>query len=517
MGVNELLILGVDAADFDILESDDVSLPTFQQLLDEGVSAPLRSTDPPITGAAWPTMACGRDPNDIGMFDFRNFSSEERREYRPTTSRVDPFWSYLSHEGYSVGLSGYPLAPLDKPADGFVLSWPWYIPEDEAYLSPSDFFEGTDIEVTEFIRPTTKFEFDRVEADLEDKIRFDERVLQEFEFDVYFSYLDADSIIHMTDAAELQDIYSIYETIDDGIRRLLSFCSDGCTVMVVSDHGISEVYGRFDIVQFLIDRGYLTLEQTTSQQPLQRPTAQRLLSTLKSAAKSIGIAPALKALWFRDRERRKKAGLAFQLDFDDIDWDDTSVVKSGDWGQLYAIEDEDDVGEAFTDLRGMLEPMDYQVEVIRPEEVYHGEPHPDAPSAIVTIWKDGQLLVQTSTVEPSHEKRADFLTEFDVTNYNHGKTGVFIAAGPELKEGEQTTGFGLEDVSPTILHMLIGATPPNIHGAAQTDLYQPSSERRTQPETKFGSLQAELVGEQQRPGEDIAAVKEKLSDLGYFE
>ena len=49
----------------------DASVPNIRRLRAGGASGVLRSTVPPITAAAWPSMLTGWNPGRHGMFDFR--------------------------------------------------------------------------------------------------------------------------------------------------------------------------------------------------------------------------------------------------------------------------------------------------------------------------------------------------------------------------------------------------------------------------------------------------------------
>lgn len=517
MAVSELLILGVDAADFSILSSDSASLPTLERLMQEGVSAPLESTTPPITGAAWPAMACGRDPNSIGMFDFRNFSREDCGEYRPSPSAVDPFWSYLSEEGYTAGISGYPIAPLDKPVDGFVLSWPWYLPADEQRLAPAEFFEDTDIEVDDYIRENTEFEVEQVLTDLWDKAEFDERVLNRFDFDVYFTHLDADTIIHIADEDTLDDVYRVYEAIDEIVASILEHCADDCAVMMVSDHGISKVHGKFYMTQFLIDQGLLQRETTAAERVTQTDISQRAIELAKTTLNALGLTRPIQKLLLSDDKIRQQAGLEHGLDFEDIDCENTVVVNSGDWGQLYGTDGDDEVKAVVDSLSRMAAEQGFKVVVDWPETAYEGDQlHPDAPDAIVTIRAQDGILRPKSVVSPGKEDPEDYFETFDTANLNHGEDGVFVLSGPNVKHNTEVEPLHLLDVAPTILNQLVGVVPPDVHGTARTDLYEPGSRPASTPETGFKDFQQTLIEDRSEHGE-MDEVKEKLAELGYFE
>jgi len=70
-----LVILALDGADYEYLRrwTDSGELPTFARMAHEGAFGPLRSSLPPVTAIAWPSMFTGTNPGKHGMFNFFRF------------------------------------------------------------------------------------------------------------------------------------------------------------------------------------------------------------------------------------------------------------------------------------------------------------------------------------------------------------------------------------------------------------------------------------------------------------
>ncbi|HJN15817.1 MAG TPA: alkaline phosphatase family protein, partial [Armatimonadota bacterium] len=68
----KLLVLGLDAATWTVAEPlmSSGHMPTLAALAGDGWSAPLLSTDPPITPPAWTTILTGMDPARHGVYSF---------------------------------------------------------------------------------------------------------------------------------------------------------------------------------------------------------------------------------------------------------------------------------------------------------------------------------------------------------------------------------------------------------------------------------------------------------------
>ena len=79
-----VLVLGWDGATWDVLDRllDAGRMPHLARLLDGGARAVLRSTDPPVTPAAWTSLATGMDPGRTGVLGFRHHDLRRRAGVR---------------------------------------------------------------------------------------------------------------------------------------------------------------------------------------------------------------------------------------------------------------------------------------------------------------------------------------------------------------------------------------------------------------------------------------------------
>jgi predicted AlkP superfamily phosphohydrolase/phosphomutase len=68
----KVLVIGLDGVGFDILNPylKTGELPCLQKFLENGVSAPLRSIIPPLTGPAWESFQTGVNPGEHEVFEF---------------------------------------------------------------------------------------------------------------------------------------------------------------------------------------------------------------------------------------------------------------------------------------------------------------------------------------------------------------------------------------------------------------------------------------------------------------
>jgi predicted AlkP superfamily phosphohydrolase/phosphomutase len=68
----KVLVIGLDCATSEILFDRRDELPVLRELIENGHSGRLRSSDPPITIPAWMVMCTGKDPGKLGLYGFRH-------------------------------------------------------------------------------------------------------------------------------------------------------------------------------------------------------------------------------------------------------------------------------------------------------------------------------------------------------------------------------------------------------------------------------------------------------------
>src|SRR3954453_2482818 len=71
-GGAQTILVGLDGATFDVLDRlvAEGTMPFLGSLLAGGCSARLRTVVPPLTPAAWTSLATGGPPGRHGIFDF---------------------------------------------------------------------------------------------------------------------------------------------------------------------------------------------------------------------------------------------------------------------------------------------------------------------------------------------------------------------------------------------------------------------------------------------------------------
>ncbi|MBU0546235.1 alkaline phosphatase family protein [Patescibacteria group bacterium] len=106
----KFLLLGIDAATWDIINPllDAGRMPNLQKLIDEGVSATMKTQNPTISPAIWTTIATGKLPSKHGIRSFLSTSETYEAQFSNSEDRTTKaLWNILSERGEKIGLFSY--------------------------------------------------------------------------------------------------------------------------------------------------------------------------------------------------------------------------------------------------------------------------------------------------------------------------------------------------------------------------------------------------------------------------
>lgn len=119
------LLVGLDAACWEYMDPllSAGRLPNLAKLIGQGTHGKLRSVMPPITPAAWSSLATGVNPGKHGVFEWVQ-RSPGRYQFAPVTSEQKagtPVWVRLNRAGIRTGVVNIPLTHPAAPLDGFLV------------------------------------------------------------------------------------------------------------------------------------------------------------------------------------------------------------------------------------------------------------------------------------------------------------------------------------------------------------------------------------------------------------
>jgi predicted AlkP superfamily phosphohydrolase/phosphomutase len=285
MSGGKLVVMGLDSAPPELVfDKFRDQLPNIRGLMEQGVYARMRSSDPPITIPAWMVMVTGKSPGSLGLYGFRHrkgYSYTDGWIANSLSVKEEKIWDILARAGMKVCVVGVPPSYPPTPVNGEMVSCfitpdakreythpPELKREIEALVGPYPF----DVEFRTDQR-------DQLLKDLHDMTRSHFRVIEhlmttkpwdffmfvEIGLDrvhhAFWKYYDKEHPKHVPGNQYENVMFDYYKRLDEHVGRLLKRIDDDTTVVVVSDHGVKGMRGAFCVNEWLIREGYLVLKE----------------------------------------------------------------------------------------------------------------------------------------------------------------------------------------------------------------------------------------------------------------
>lgn len=521
--MTKFLVLGIDGADFDILNPlfDAGRMPNLQGLVENGVRGPLRSTVPPSTCPGWQSFYTGKDPGNIGIFGFRNFEAGSYDVHVPDSSdlREATYWELLGDEEVRTGVVGGPFTYPPQAINGFMVSGPW-TPKDAAVFTDPP-------ELSEELREVCDGDYVFIPEHYEEaefKEAFDRRtevtthLMETKDWDLFTVVYRPDPLQHVYWDKDDEVVFSVYEYLDGCLGTVLETVEgldEEVNVMVMSDHGFEGVRRRyFHVNQWLENEGYLSTASSASS------------ALIKYLPLDLGlnIAARLGVLNFIKRHLVPyEVEEAISNPFHMIDWERTEAffVWEQQTGQIYVnvegrfpqgIVPEEERDEVAREIRSSIASVtDEDGQPVVEEtwlgsDLYAGTYRDLAPDVILTLDRafkgQGTFGPLLSTLER------------DRAEGGHHIDGILFATGRAFGEGS-IEDVEIIDLAPTLLHAMGAPVEASMDGKVRFDLFAPDSEpteRTVESVERSGGERVNADWSEDQRGE----VEGRLEDLGYL-
>jgi predicted AlkP superfamily phosphohydrolase/phosphomutase len=477
------VVVGLDGAHFELLRPwiDDGQLPNIARAIDTGVTADLEAVLPPVTAPNWKAYSTGLNPGKFGIYWWENIDVDAEKVYFPAGRTTIPteFWEYIG-DSDPVGVLGIPTTYPPSPVDGFVVAGAPDA-EDTGYTYPPE-LEGEledrfDYRVTKrhrlAVNPAAaaeeildlierRFTVGRALADA-----YDVEFLQLTTF-----YLNSLHHFRWDDRVTLR----AWQIVDDHVGELLDADTN---LMLMSDHGSTEITTVFNINTWLEANGYLDTTTTVSQQLARAGVTTDRLIRLAYTLRVPELAESLVPDRLLDVIPDDTGGLTRESKTTAIDWATSTAVASGQ-GPLYATLDPDSprYDRVLTELRdrleGLTDPAGRPVatRVLSGEAVYDGRYTDDAPDLVIDqaagVHIDGAIgRPDVFTTPDRHGWRAE-----------NKRDGLFVATGPDFATADHDR-LSILDLAPLFLHLHDCAIPADLDGTVPTRVFDDDSEPAT--------------------------------------
>ncbi|MGQ9721541.1 MAG: alkaline phosphatase family protein [Candidatus Jordarchaeum sp.] len=523
------LIIGLDGATWNILLPlvKRGQLPNIGGLMEQGVWGNLQSTYPFTTSPAWKSFSTGKNPGKLGLFSWCSF---DIKNLELTVMASDPFrskeiWDYLGELGLTSGVINLPLLCPPRRIKGFIISG-FPMSDSADYTFPKD-LKKTIVEKYDYkINPSgytldPKYQLARKNILVSE---VEELIKKRFEVTKYLIKLYSPDFVHTTifytDAIqhffwkEMENkdkrfggvIKNIWKMIDSEIGKLLEQLEEDTNVLIMSDHGFAGLKAIFSPNNWFLENGYLNLS-------IFNILLNRLrLSNKKTSniIRQIGLDKIVR----RIISKEKLTDLQQKIIPPEVSG--PKLIWQVDWGATKAI----CVGECGIFLNPELDQKEYETlrtllikeikmiknpktgenlmaDVKRKEEIYHGE-HLELAPDLILIPNDGYRIYD-SLMRSSWDYSGNPWSAY------HTLQGIFIAYGPDIKNGYWIENATIYDLAPTILHMFNVPIPTSMDGRVLTEIFQESSEL-AKKEVLYRDVETEKI-----------VIKEKIRKLKKLE
>ena len=538
--MTKLLIIGFDGATFDLIRpwAEQGHLPNLAQLMQKGVHGDLHSTLPPVTSPAWPTFMTGCNPGKHGVFDFIQPQGANFSLVNSTRIKQPTIWQRLSGLDWQVGVLNVPVTYPPQPLNGFMVTG-ILSPKNVTISYPDDLIGRYEAEIGPYrVAPNIQYK-SGIEAEFAEDIYglvrahgdWGLKFMQNEAWDVLMVHFIALDIMkhalwrfmdHTHPRFEPSPyehaIRDGYALVDAYIGRMLDQLPPDTSVIIMSDHGFGPLHKMVNLNIYLMQKGLLRLKKDAWTQ-LKSFAFQRGLTpsgAFKMASK-IGI----QNLATRVSKNTRNQIVGKFLSFDSVDWGRTVAYSMGHVGQVYlnvaGREPEGivmannyestrrEVADALRELRDE-DGRSLVTNIIARHETYHG-PYTQFGPDLHLVLDDYNIIAYPL-----------FATEGKVITQQirgdsgcHRSEGIFIATGPNIKQGVQLPESNILDLAPTMLHMLGEKVPTIFDGRVLQEIFVRETAVAYSDDTEDHTF-----ADQSLAAEDAAQVEERLKGLGYL-
>lgn len=536
--VDRLLILGLDGATFHVLDPllAGGRMPHLKQFMDNGVAGVLRSTQPPITPAAWTTFMTGKGPGQHGILDFETYDATTHTLTFNSTYEIreKTIWQLLSEKGLRVGSINVPMTYPPKPVNGFIISgfetpsidaqftWPHEL-KDEIFRLIPDYNYRTNWRRTAFGKRAQLAEnIEYIANSFDQGARLTTHYGDKFGWDVLmvvfklvdnlqhkaWKYLDPRWKERFPQESEMAA--QCFQRLDGVIGQLLEYAErNNATVLIMSDHGHGSLDGKAQPNLLLYRWGYLALRSgweqalTRTEHLVHRLTKGR---ATRFEQGSRGVERDLAVDWTRTRACVMHAGIYGYLYINLKGRGPHGIVEPRDYDRLRDELAQRLRAERVRDADGNVVPIFEHV--YKTEELYgcSRDDNPNLPDLLLAPHPGFAVVRKIRGRKPV---RWCSLGRLEGT---HRIEGILALGGPNVRRGERINA-NIVDITPTTLAALGLRVPVDMEGRVICEAFstEPLIEREP-PVEKVARTAQEVYSD-----EDRQVLEQRLSDLGYLE
>jgi predicted AlkP superfamily phosphohydrolase/phosphomutase len=545
---DRVLVIGLDGATWVALDPLMASgrMPALAALVAKGFRAPLESTVPPVTAPAWSSFITGQNPGRHGIYQFYEIDpwSERALGRGADTFMAEPgvvvngtalggpkLWEVAGAVGLRCATINLPMTYPPSEINGLMVTDMLTPPGSRRFTWPAELAdELTDYEIDLTPREksftSTDDDFlDRAEAVLDKRGRAVLDLFGREAWDLFVAvFTESDRIQHRywqhldprspapSDPAErrVRDrVLALYERLDGYIARLVEAAGDRYRIAVVSDHGFGHAAFRRVNMQKLAEAiGLGSAPSATSQLARFGITKKRLYKYLGGLVPEGRLRNAERMA--RDRALRDVKGKLVKLhDYIGGVW----IHRASRGGPV-----PDDEVPALRDrlVERLLTVVNegtgspFVTRAVAREAIYEGDRIASAPD--VVFFLDDRYGLDPTPREPSLVYRWE-----PPNTGTHRADGVVLLCGPGLAPAAPEAPPRIEDVAPTILHLLGLPVPSAMDGRVLVEAFTPDLRASRPVAVSDDAYRPAAERGEWDSDEEQDEIMERLRGIGYVE
>jgi predicted AlkP superfamily phosphohydrolase/phosphomutase len=515
-------VVGWDAGTFPCLAPmlAKGELPNLARLIANGSHAELSSTVPPMTPVGWSSILTGCNPGKHGIYNWwYTGPGYELVPYTADSVQAPSLFSMLCSAGYRVGAINVPMAGATGVDDGFVLGGlagpgfrhhPWsnsVHPHTLTAELEKEFPELLSEDDAAFRTATSERELLGLwEAHERTRRRAIEYLVRTRRPDVLWVHCHAGDYFGHRIGPSSPLMAAAFRMIDDTIGAVADLCTKEAHLVVLSDHGQTDIH-KFVLIQNWLERaGLLNFKADIPRENFGRAILAAITrGAVEVPPEDLEETVLLLAGAFYQLPESVRAQIALRLNdlvpgalkaHTNIDWARTKAFCPSFYGHIYVnlqgrqpqgiVEASDYdrlVDEIIAGLHTLSDPatgLPVGITATARAKVYHGPAVEQAPDIVCSLRDPSYYLCpiyslhvgETELVVPIDHAAMARSFRFTDLNYrgDHTGSGIFVISGPKANKRGRRPAIAAEDVAPMLLNLLGVEIPAHMDGTLQWDL-----------------------------------------------